>query len=387
MSLFFLYSLTLSLYSLSLLPHSSAAVPLIGATYSLPSSATPSDLSASVSSLGLDSVLLDSPDPSAVRAFLFSNTSLLLSLNNSLAPSLAANRSAAASWLSSSVVPFFPRAKISAISVGSDLLSSSPDLSPFLLPAMRNLHLALTDLGIRKIQVSTTFSFLNTLTSFFPPSSAQFLEPASSNVIAPLLQFLRDTNSSFLIDLYPYNVYRTRSEIPLGYALFQEQRFNFRDDLVTGVRYRNLFDMMVDAVICAMVASGYDNIPVVVAETGWPSASGDPTEADANPAYAELYLRGLVRHLRSGIGTPLRKEGVAEAYIYELFDREEKQGRANQSRSWGILYPNMTSKYAIDFSGSFRDLEGGDLVVKLVWLVVLIFGVLDNGFSFGCFVL
>ncbi|GMN41360.1 hypothetical protein TIFTF001_010584 [Ficus carica] len=378
MSLF--YSLlTLSFYSLffSLLPHPSAAVPFIGATYSPSTSATPSHVAGAVSSLGLDSVRLKSPDPAAVRAFLYSNASVLLTLPNSLVPSLAANRSAAFSWLSSFVVPFFPRAKISAISVGDDLLSSSPDLSPFLLPAIRNLHLSLSDLGLRQIQVSTTFSFLSTLSSsFFPPSSAQFLEPALSNVISPLLQFLGDTNSSLLVNVYPYNVYRLRTEIPIGFALFQEQRFNFRDDLATGVRYRNLFDMMVDAVVCAIAATGNDNIPVIVAETGWPGASGDPTEADANPLYAEMYLRGLVRHLRSGIGTPLRKEGVAGAYIYELFDKEEaagKQGRTGkQNRSWGILYPNMTSKYDIDFSGSVGCLGGRDfLVVKLVWLVVI----------------
>ncbi|KAH0979644.1 hypothetical protein GBA52_006821 [Prunus armeniaca] len=251
-----------------------------------------------------------------------------------------------------SIVPSLGETKttrISTISVGNDPLESSPDFSTFLLPAIRNLHLSLRDLGIRKISVSTTFSFISIITTPFPPSSAQFLEPALYTVVRPLLQFLRDTNSSFLVNLYPYNLYKIRSEIPIGFPLFQEHPFGFRDDLTTGVRYRNLFDMMVDAVISAMAVAGYENIPLIVTETGWPSFSTDPTEIDANPIYAELYLKGLLCHLRSGKGTPLRKEGVSETYIYELLDKQMRKGR-----NWGILYPNLTAKYKyIQFSGSY----------------------------------
>ncbi|KAL5568929.1 hypothetical protein UlMin_025504 [Ulmus minor] len=354
MSLYFLLSLAFSLHFLSLLPGSNS-LPIIGVTYSAGAtlSPPPSDrVSSAVNSLTLSSLRLIVPDPIIVRSFLYSNTTILLTVPNVLVAPIASNRSNAVQWLYTFVVPFFPRAKITTISVGNDLLETSPELSPFLLPAMRNIHLGLRDLGIRKIAVSTTFSFVNVITSFFPPSAAQFQEPAYGNVISPMLQFLRDTNSSFLINIYPYNVYRMRSEIPIGFALFQQHPFGFRDDLTTGVRYRNLFDMMVDAVICAMAISGHENIPVVVTETGWPSWSGDGSEVDANPVYAELYLKGLVKHLRSGLGTPLRKDGVAETYIFELFDEEEKPEKSNERRHWGILYPNMTKKFRIDFSGS-----------------------------------
>ena len=83
-------------------------------------------------------------------------------------------------------------------------------------------------------------------------------------------------------------------------------------------------------------------------EIGWPSSNANSSEVKANPAYAEMYLKNLVEHLRSRTSTPLRKEGVAEVYIYELFDKEVK--RMND-RNWGILYPNMTKKYKIEFSG------------------------------------
>jgi hypothetical protein len=239
-------------------------------------------------------------------------------------------------------------------------------LSPFVLPAIRNVSLALRDLGIKKISVSTTFSFVNVITTPFPPSSGTFQEPLGELLIKPLLQFLEDTNSSFLVNLYPYNLYRINSEIPLGFALFQEHPFNFRDDLITGVRYWNLFDMMVDAVVSALAVAGHENLPVIVAETGWPSTGGDQTEVDAKLEYAEMYIRGLVGHLRSGVGTPLRKEGVSQAYIFELIDKDNvKQG----TRSWGILYANMSKKYHVEFSGCGGSGVGRVLSMRvcLVW--------------------
>lgn len=362
---------TLSLYLLlSFLP-GSTSLPSIGVTYSAPSpsstsagagatppspAATPSPpperVAAALSTLKLTSLRLEDPDPAVIRTFLYTNVTLFLTVPNYLVPSMASNRSASLRWLYAHVVPFYPRAKITTISVGNAFLDAYPQSAASLLPAITNLHLSLRDLGIRKIAVSTSFSFVAAISTPFPPSSAQFQEPPGVNLIGPLLQFLRDTNSSFLINVYPYNLYRLKSEIPLGIALFQEHAFNFRDDLITGVRYRNLFDIMIDAVVSAMAVAGYESIPIVVTETGWPSSSAAGNEVDANLGYAEIYLRGLVKHLRSGMGTPLLKDGVREVYVYEMFDKKEGTSSSSSGRAWGVLYPNGTRKYRVDFSGS-----------------------------------
>ena len=142
----------------------------------------------------------------------------------------------------------------------------------------------------------------------------------------------------------PLNQNKTKKPKSLTRVTLRESE----TELITGVRYQNLFDMMVDAVVSAMAVAGYENIPVVVVETGSLSSGANASEVEANPAYAKMYLKNLVEHLRSGTGTLLRKEGVAEVYIYELFDKEVKQ---RNDQNWGILYPNMTKKYKIEFSG------------------------------------
>ncbi|XP_042512174.1 glucan endo-1,3-beta-glucosidase 12-like [Macadamia integrifolia] len=304
-------------------------------------------------SLKITCVRLAEPNPEIIRAFTYSDISLLLSIPNSFVPGMASNQSNALKWLSHQVVPFHPRALISSISVGDDVLNPfTTNLSDSLLPAIRNVYGALHQLGISKISVSTTVSFADIVTTAFPPSSAVFRKPIAGSLMKPLLEFLSSTNSSLLINLNPYILYRSHPEIPIGFALFQEQPFNFRDDHKTGVRYRNLFDTMVDSVITATAAVGHYRVPVIIAETGWPSHGGKD-ERDATEEYAQMYNTGLVRHLQSSIGTPLRREGVAETYIYELFDEDGKKGPSSE-RHWGILYPNLTKKYEINFSGSVR---------------------------------
>ncbi|KAK6227887.1 hypothetical protein SCA6_000227 [Theobroma cacao] len=366
-------SLLLHLLFLSFLRFTSS-VPPIGVTYSSVSTTTsttvpppppPNKISTTISALKFTHVRLPDSDPSLIRSFAFTNTSLFLSIPNTFLPALASNRSHALRWLYRHVLPFYPRSKIALISVGNAVLDSTgEDFTPFLLPAIRNLHLALQELGINKIPISTTFSFFSTITTAFPPSSAQFQQPAGDLIIKPLLQFLQQTNSSFLINLYPYNLFRLNSEIPIGFALFQDYPFNFRDDLVTGVRYFNLFDMMADAVIAAMAVVGHENIPLIVAETGWPSGGGDAGEVEANGVYAEMYLKGLVGRLKSGVGTPLRKEGLAEVYVYELMDHDGVD--KEKGRKWGILSENMTKKYNVEFSGGAKNFGLTGLLMVVV---------------------
>lgn len=377
----------LALAFLSLVTYTANTTTTIGVTYN-PSSdtnilPTPEQVASTlISRFHISSVNLLNPTPAAIRAFSYSNISLLLTVPNHLISSFAANSSSAVQWVYNYILPFHPRAHISLISLGSNVVSSLPsmidpttDPSTVLLPAMRNLKQSLHELGIRTIPVSTTFSYITVITTTFPPSSAQFQEPINNLLIKPVLQFLEETNSSFLIDIYPYNVYKLRPEIPVGFALFQEIPFNFRDDVITGARYMNLFDMMVDGVAAALANFGHQNLPVIVTQTGWPSSGYGDAGSEVSPAYAQMYLKGLISHLKSGLGTPLRKDGVAQVYIYELFDDSNPMNKSgSEVENWGILYPNMTTKFNIDFSSSARafDLGFHRIYGEVLWVDVVV---------------
>ncbi|CAL1374690.1 unnamed protein product [Linum trigynum] len=324
--------LLLSLSSILSTPSASSTAAFVTDTSALassPSSSTgghsslptppppPEAITSAFPDLRFDVVRLQHPDPNLIGAFDFTNTSVVLAIPNGLIAPMASSRTLAVEWLRVHVLPFYPRSKIAVISVGEDAVAVSQ--ISFLLPAIRNVHVALRDdIGIRSISVSTTFSFINIVTAVRPPSAATFQEPIGGAVIRPLLKFLEDTNSSFLVNLYPHNMYGLSYQISPGVALFHEGASNFS----TGVRNGNPFEMMVDAVVTSLEVAGHGNIPLIVfvAETGE--------------------------------GTPLRKEGVAPAYIYELVEAVSKQQLQLQQgeHNWGILYPSMSKKHEPDSS-------------------------------------
>ncbi|ERM96799.1 glucan endo-1,3-beta-glucosidase 13 [Amborella trichopoda] len=292
--------------------------------------------------------------------------SLHLAIPNSFIPHFASNRSAALSFVSAHLLPFLPRTPIHSLSLGADPLSS--DLAPFLLPALYNLQAALSHTSLTHIKVSTTLSFSH-ISSPFPPSSAKFHKSISE--IQPLLDFLSLNGAPLFVNLYPFSLYLDDPTIPLGFALFREEPFSYRSDPITGIRYRNLFDAMVDAFGCAMVKAGQDSIPIAVAETGWPTqGANSDAKAEASLRNAGFYNKGLLRSMRE---KGRRKVKVEEAYIFSLFDENMRPGPEMVSH-WGWLYPNMTMKYDLDFfaSGACRLRRGAFWSFSIVGLLLVV---------------
>jgi exo-beta-1,3-glucanase (GH17 family) len=81
-----------------------------------------------------------------------------------------------------------------------------------------------------------------------------------------------------MANVYPYFSYiGNRGSISLDYALFKSTSTVVQD----GDRsYNNLFDAMVDTLLSAMEALGYPNIPLIITESGWPSAGADVATVD-----------------------------------------------------------------------------------------------------------
>lgn len=227
-----------------------------------------------------------------------------------------------------------------------------PEFAASLVPAMRNLHRSLAAFRLQSlIQVSTTNS-LAVLAVRFPPSLAVFQESIAEPVLRPLLSFLAETGSPFMVNLYPYLTFMEIPYIPLEFALFSENAesgFNVTDPN-TGLTYTNLFDLLVDSLNSAAFSLGFYNLRLVVTETGWPSQGGDGGGGAASLRNAAAFNQKLVNHV-AGIpirGTPLRPGYPVVTYIFALFDEDLKEG-APTERHWGLFFANGTKKYQINF--------------------------------------
>ncbi|KAL4591319.1 hypothetical protein LXL04_004277 [Taraxacum kok-saghyz] len=254
--------------------------------------------------------------------------------------------SAAASWINKNVAAFVPATNITAIAVGSEVLSTIPNVAPVLVPAMYNLHKALVSSNLNyKIQVSTPLS-MDLIPRPFPPSAALF-NSSWNSTIDGILKFLKTTNSVFMLNAYPYYGYVQSSGIfPIEYALFRQlSPVKQIVDPNTLFHYDSMFDAMVDATYNAISAFNYPAIPIVITETGWPWAGGGK-ERDATVENAETFNNNLIKRVLNGSGPPSQPGIPMNTYIYELFNEDKRPGPESE-KSYGLYYSNGSSVYAL----------------------------------------
>ncbi|KAF3785212.1 hypothetical protein EJ110_NYTH28551 [Nymphaea thermarum] len=295
-------------------------------------------------------VRLFEPNRAALQALGNSGIEVNLAVPNTELQNIAYNPSAAGAWVATNIQAY-PTVRIESITVGSELIPGPQ--AQLVLPAMQNIYNSIRGAGLGgRIKVSTVVS--TAVTTGFPPSAGVFT-PQAMPFMVPIVQFLARTGAPLMVTVYPYFAYVQNDVISLDYALF---RANY--DVVTdgALRYRNLFDAMVDTVYSAIEkvdvpglqkVDGLDRaarIPIHVPESGWPSrgrSGGGWRNAktyDATVSDAWTYNQNLVNHVAQG--TPL------VTYVFGLFNENLKPG-AEIERNFGIFYPNMQPVYNINF--------------------------------------
>ncbi|KAK4487416.1 hypothetical protein RD792_005951, partial [Penstemon davidsonii] len=112
-----------------------------------------------------------------------------------------------------------------------------------------------------------------------------------------------------------------------------------------GLVYKTLFEAQLDAVFAAIDAIGFNDVKIVVSETGWPS-KGAENEVGATTENAADYNGNLVRRVLTGGGTPLRPNEPLNVYLFALFNENLKTG-ATSENNYGLFYPNEQKVYDI----------------------------------------
>ena len=275
-----------------------------------------------------------------LQAFANTGIKITITIPNDQIPNIT-NLTLAQQWVKTNVQPFIPSTNIIRILVGNEVLSTANKFFiTNLVPAMQTLHTALLTTSLDNlIKVSTPHS-LGILSNSSPPSSGRFREGYDIHIIKPMLRFLKDTNSPFMVNPYPFFACTSSN---LDYALFRANSGVLDDN--TKLHYTNMFDAQLDAVYSAMKVLGFEDVEIVIGETGWPSI-GDSAQIGVDPNSASDYNGNLIRHVTSGVGTPLMPNRTFETYIFALFDENLKPGPICE-RNFGLFRPNMTLVYDV----------------------------------------
>lgn len=327
----------------------STAGATVGFTYgrngdNLPTSSQTVQL---LQSLGATHVRIYDTDPSVLSAFQSSNLQLVVGVLNSELVDIGTSNTSAYTWLTTKVIPFLNSTDIYAIAVGNEVLTGFTNASSFLVPAMSNIYAALVANNLQSsIRVSSPCS-MELLSQSYVPSSGEF--NMSYPEISLLLNFLSQTSSPYMLNVYPWKAYTLESTaIALDYALFSRSAGVF--DSGTDLSYSSLFDAQVDAVYSALARANHSDLTIVVSETGWPTA-GDANEVGASLANAQTYNANLVQRLANKTGTPAHPGIEIDTFLYEIYNEDLNVGPSSQ-RNFGMFNVDGTPFYTLNLNGS-----------------------------------
>ncbi|KAF7814793.1 glucan endo-1,3-beta-glucosidase-like [Senna tora] len=284
---------------------------------------------------GVQLTRLFDPTHDALDALRGSNLQLSLGVLNEDLQSLSSSPESAIQWVNANVAPYKNDVNIKWITLGNEVIPGGQ--AAYVPQAMRNIRDAITSIGLTATKVTTVISMAG-LTNTYPPSHGAFSEQAV-DVMRSVANFLEQTGAPLMVNVYPYFAYVSDpQEISFDYATFQA-----KDPIIDGnLKYYSLLYAMVDSVYAAMEKIGYSGVPIVVAETGWPTKGNEPYTSKEN---ARVYNQQLLKHVGSGEGTPRRPGQAMDALIFATFNENEKAGIVEQN--WGIFYPDMSPVYPL----------------------------------------
>lgn len=319
---------------------------------------TPLEIVSILRSKKIRHVRLFDADHKLLAALSKTGIEVIVGLPNKNLLKIGESRTAAADWINQNVAAFIPDTNITFIAVGSEVLTTIPNAALVLVPAMQFLRSALVAANLdSRVKVSSPSS-MDMIPVSFPPSTATF-NSSWNSVMIQMLRFLKNTNSSFMLNANTYRGYTQAAGIfPLEYALFRplspEKQIV---DPNTGLHYKNMFDGMVDAVSYSIEALNFTGIPVLVTETGWPS-HGDENEPDANIDNAIIYNNNLINHILSNSGENRTNSSTSvldtvNAYIHELFNEDLLTGGPVSDKNYGLFSSNGSIMYNVNFIGVY----------------------------------
>ncbi|KAJ9555743.1 hypothetical protein OSB04_010357 [Centaurea solstitialis] len=198
-----------------------------------------------VKSIGANKVKLYDADPKVLKAFAGTGIEFIVGLGNEYLSKMQ-DLDAAQSWVKCNVQIYLPATKITSIAVGNEVLTYDTPVSDCLLPAMQNIHTALVNLKLDGQITVTTAHSLAVLETSYPPSAGAFKGDLIGR-LKPILDFLSESCSPFLINAYPFFAYKANpKQVSLDYVLFQSN-----DGIVdsgSNLHYDNMLFAQIDAV-------------------------------------------------------------------------------------------------------------------------------------------
>ncbi|KAF5197683.1 Glucan endo-1,3-beta-glucosidase [Thalictrum thalictroides] len=300
---------------------------------------------------GINKVKLFEADNKILNALAGTDIEVMLAIPNYMLAEMSGDNGVAAYWVEENVTQYTYNGAVNIkyVAVGNEPFLQTYNGTYFkvTLPALRNVQKALNDAGLgSKITAIVPF---NADVYYSPDSnpvpSAGDFRPDLRDLTIQLVHYLSETGAPFAVNIYPFLSLYGNEYFPMDFAFFDGANKPVKDgDAI----YTNVFDANLDTLLWALKKAGYPDMPIMVGEVGWPTDGNK----HANVANAKRFNQGLIQHVMSGRGTPLRS-GEIEIYLFSLFDENTKSIEPGTfERHWGVFEYDGKPKYELDLSGN-----------------------------------
>lgn len=293
----------------------------------------------------IDKVKLFDADPDSLKALMGSGIEVMVGIPNDMLSLLSSSPTASDSWVSQNVSRYMVKngVNIKYVAVGNEpfLTSYSGQYQSYVVPALTNLQQSLAKANLAGIIKLVVPCNADAYESSLPSQGA--FRPELNQIMTQLVSFLNSNGSPFIVNIYPFLSLYGSSDFPQDYAFFDGTTHSVIDGPNV---YNNAFDGNFDTLVAALSKIGYGQMPIIIGEVGWPTDG----VVSANLSAARAFNQGLINHVLSNKGTPLRP-GVPpmDIYLFSLLDEGAKSTLpGNFERHWGIFSFDGQAKYKLN---------------------------------------
>ncbi|KAL9675765.1 hypothetical protein QQ045_003971 [Rhodiola kirilowii] len=302
----------------------------------------------------IDKVRIFDADPLVLRALSRSNIKVTLGIPDLMLQPLNMSLKVAESWVHDNVTRYVQSgAHIEYIAVGENpfLQNYGEQFQPFVVGAATNIRIALSKAKLDsdvKVVVPCSFDAFSSKSGL--PSGGLFRSDINKTMTR-LLSFLSRYQAPFLVNISPFQSMIENKNLSLDFAIFKENVRPLNDSRRS---YKNSFDVTYDMLVTALSAAGFPRMDIIVGQIGWPTDGS----TYANSFTAEAFMKGLMEHLHTKKGTPLRPgTPPLETFIFSLLDEDTRSiAPGDFERHWGVFTFDGQAKYHTDLQQGLRNL-------------------------------
>ncbi|GKC44715.1 glucan endo-1,3-beta-glucosidase 8-like protein [Tanacetum coccineum] len=303
---------------------------------------------------GFKKVKLFEAEKRIMEALIGSGIEVMVAIPNFMLLDMSRDSSYADYWVDVNVTKYaYPGGvDIKYVAVGNEpfLKAYNATYLQITLPALKNVQDALNRAGLGnqiKATVPLNADIYESPESNPVPSAGDFRSGVKDQTIQ-IIQYLYANDAPFTVNIYPFLSLYGNPYFPMDFAFFDGSKNAVKDGSYV---YTNVFDANYDTLVASLRKAGYPEMKIIVGEIGWPT-DGD---INANIKNAKKFMQGVIKHVLSSKGTPVRT-GPLEIYLFSLLDENKKSVAPGSFEThWGIFEYDGKPKYELDISGSKRD--------------------------------